>query len=108
MARGDRRPPPAAKIRRWRAYRNAAGTMLGFLDVMLPSGHDHQRLQVNSRRERQTLDCVACTTQTGRDHSAKLNASEKPLWAQIVDFADRDAANRFRDLVLNALRRQPS
>jgi hypothetical protein len=80
--------------------------MLEFLDSMLPSGMIINGCKLMVGANAKHWIALPAQPQTGCDYFAKLNASEKALWAQIVDFADRDAANRFRDLVLNALRRQ--
>jgi hypothetical protein len=94
------------KIRRWQPYRNSAGSVCGFLDEQLPSGLivNGCRLMVGANRKHWIA--LPAQAQTNRDGSAKLDASGKNLWAQIIEFADRAAADRLRDDVLDALRRQ--
>jgi hypothetical protein len=43
--------------------------------------------------------------QTNKDGSPKLDPNGKPVWSQTIEFVDRAAGDRFRDLVLDALRR---
>jgi hypothetical protein len=80
--------------------------MLGFLDVQLPSGMIINGCKLMGGANGKHWIALPAQPQTGRDGSAKLDVGGKPIWAQIVDFADRAAADRFRELVLGALRRQ--
>jgi len=80
--------------------------MLGFLDVQLPSGMIVNGCKLMVGANGRHWVALPAQPQINRDGSAKLDASGKPLWAQILDFADRAGADRFRELVLGALRRQ--
>jgi len=44
--------------------------------------------------------------QLDREGQPRLDPNGKPTYNQIVEFVDRTAADRFRDLVLDALRRE--
>jgi hypothetical protein len=95
-----------AKIRRWRAHPNASGTLLGYLDVETPSGmviHDCRLMRGPADKY---WIAMPATRQTDRDGQPRLDATGKQLWLPVVEFRDRTTADRFRDLVLDALRRQ--
>jgi hypothetical protein len=100
------RPQPTAKIRRWQTLRNSAGTMLGFLSIELPS-----RLIINEARlmiGQNGKHWIArpAVKQVDQDGNRRLDVNGKQLWSPIVEFASRDASEKFRDLVLDALHRQ--
>ena len=99
-------PPPSAKIKRWQPARNAAGTVLGYLDVELPSGMviNGSKLMVGPNGKHWVA--MPSERQLDRDGNRRLDANGKQLWSPIVEFATRDARVRFNELILAALRRQ--
>ena len=100
------RPATAAKIRRWQPFRNPAGTVLGFLSIELPSGlviHD-AKLMVGQAGKHWIA--LPANKQIDKDGNPRLDADGKQLWSPIVEFANRDARDRFHELILAALRRQ--
>ena len=100
------RPASAAKIRRWQPFRNAAGTVLGYLDVELPSGMviNGSKLMVGPNGKHWVA--MPSERQLDRDGNPRLDDNGKQLWSPIVEFATRDARGRFSELVLAALRQQ--
>jgi DNA-binding cell septation regulator SpoVG len=96
----------AARIRRWRPFRNPAGTVLGYLDVELPSGMviNGSKLMVGPNGKYWVA--MPSERQLDRDGNPRLDANGKQLWSPIVEFATRDARGRFSELILEALRRQ--
>jgi hypothetical protein len=96
----------SSKIRRWQPYQNPAGTLCGFADIELPSGMiiNGCKLMVGPRGK--YWIALPAIKQLDAHGNPLLDANNKPRWAAVVEFRDRAAANRFRDLVLEALRRQ--
>jgi hypothetical protein len=97
--------PAVAKIRRWQPYRNSAGTMLGYLDVQLPSGMILNGCKLMVGANSKLWIATPSEKAANKDGSPRLDPKGKQVWAQTVEFVDRPATDRFRDLVLNALRR---
>jgi hypothetical protein len=62
----------------WQAYRSAAGTMLGFLDVMLPSDMIINGCKLMVGANAKHWIALPAQPQTGRDHSAKLTPAKSP------------------------------
>jgi len=98
--------PPSAKIMRWRPARNAAGTVLGYLDVELPSGMviNDAKLMVGPAGKHWIA--LPAIKQTGKDGEPRLDDNGKQLWSPIIEIPSQDARDRFNELVLAALRRQ--
>jgi DNA-binding cell septation regulator SpoVG len=94
------------KIRRWQSFQNPAGTMPGFVSVEMSSGLviNDCKLMVGPNDRRWVA--MPSVKQFDRDGAARLDANGRPTYSQIVEFASPKAADRFRDLVLDALRRQ--
>ena len=99
-------PKTNVKIRRWQSFQNPAGTMLGFVSVEMSSGLviNDCKLMVGPNGRRWVA--MPSVKQFDRDGAARVDANGRPTYSQIVEFARRKAADRFRDLVLDALRRQ--
>jgi hypothetical protein len=102
---GPKTGAPVAKIRRWQPHRNPAGTVLGYLDVQLPSGMIVNGCKLMVGPAGKHWIAPPSQQQTNKDGSPKLDPNGKPIWSQTVEFVDRAASDRFRDLVLDALRR---
>lgn len=100
------RSGPDARIRRWQPYRNSAGTMCGYLDVQLPSGMIVNGCKLMVGPNGKFWVAMPSQKQLDREGRPRLGASGKPTYNQIIEFVDRAAADRFRDLVLDALRRE--
>jgi hypothetical protein len=97
---------PAVKIRRWQPHRNTAGTVVGFLSTETPSGliiNDCKLMIGPAGRHWIALPAIK---QLDRDGNPKLDANGKQAWSPVVEFANRQARERFQDQVLDALRRQ--
>jgi hypothetical protein len=96
---------PHARIRRWRPYRNSAGTLCGYLDVQLPSGMIVNGCKLMVGPAGKFWIATPSEKAANKDGLPTLGPNGKQVWAQTVEFVDRAAADRFRDLVLDALRR---
>jgi hypothetical protein len=99
-------PATAATIRSWRPFRNPAGTILGFLSIELPSGlviNDAKLMVGTAGKHWIALPAIK---QIGKDGEPRVDDNGRQLWSPIVEFATRDARDRFSELILAALRRQ--
>src|SRR6516165_4750555 len=101
---GDKPAHPATRIRKFSPYRNAAGTLLGFLSVERPSGLiiNNCKLMVGPQGRRWIG--MPAVKQLAPDGSPRLGPDGKPVWNQIVEFRDRAIRDRFDRIVLAALR----
>jgi hypothetical protein len=99
-------PAASAKIRRWNAHPNSAGTLLGYLSVELPSGMIVNDLKLMVGPKGRPWIAMPSQRQLDREGNPRTGPDGKQLWLQTIEFATRAAADRFRDLVLDALRRQ--
>ena len=95
-----------AKIRRWQPFQNPARTMLGYLSVQLPSGMIVNDLKLMVGPSGKFWVAMPSQKHLDREGRPRLDANGKPTYNQIIEFVDRAAADRFRDLVLDALRRE--
>jgi DNA-binding cell septation regulator SpoVG len=95
-----------AKIRRWLPYRNAAGTMLGFLSIELPSGLVINDAKLMMGPAGKHWIAMPANKQVDKDGEPKLDAKGKQIWLPVVEIPDRNARERFNALILDALRRQ--
>jgi DNA-binding cell septation regulator SpoVG len=107
-ARPAQRPALAAtvKIRRWYAHPNSAGTLLGYVSAELPSGLIINDLKLMVGPKGQPWIAMPSQRQLDREGNPRSGPNGKQLWSQTIEFTTRAAADRFRDLVLDALRRQ--
>jgi DNA-binding cell septation regulator SpoVG len=98
-------PKPPLKIRRWQPYRNAAGTLLGYLDVELPSGMviNGCKLMIGSSGKRWVA--MPSERHLDRDGKPRLSPDGKPLWSPIVEFVDKATRDSFCAQTLAALQR---
>jgi hypothetical protein len=95
-----------ANIRRWQQYQNPSGTIRGFADIELPSGMIVNGCKLIRGPQGKYWIAPPAIRQVDSDGNPLLDANGKPKWSPIVEFCDRAAADRFRDLGLEALRRQ--
>ena len=102
MLSPERSGPPGAKILRFTPHQ--AGSMLAFLNVELPSGMIVNDLKLMIGPTGKPWLAMPSQKQVDRDGSPRLDANGKQVWSQFVEFASRSAADRFRHLVLDALR----
>jgi hypothetical protein len=102
------RSGPYAQIRRWQPCRIQAGTQLTFLDIELPSGMiiNGCKLMIGPNGKRWIA--MPAERQVDRDSHPRLDVNGKQLWSPIVQFVNREAADRVCNLILDALQRQHS
>jgi len=94
------------KIRQWRPYQNAAGTVLGYLDPQLPSGMIICGCKLMRGQNGKRWIALPAIKQFDQNGEPLLDANGKQIWSPVVEFTDRNARERFTGLVLDALRRQ--
>lgn len=94
------KPVRQAKLRKWTAYRNPAGTMLGFLSVELASGIivNDLKLMVGPKGSR----WIAMPAKQ-RDRG---DATGKAVWDDYLEFRDKATREKFQDQILAVLRRE--
>ena len=109
IARGNRmlspersKPSAGAKILRFTPHQ--AGSMRGFLSVEMPSGLIINDLKLMIGPTGKPWLAMPSQKQLDRDGNPRLDANGKQTYTQFVEFASRSAADRFRHLVLDALR----
>lgn len=102
---GGRPQPPAITLLKWTPRPNAAGTVLGYLNVETASGLRvlDIRLGVGQRGKRYLL--MPAEAQRDRDDRVVLDEHGKARWFPHIDFRDNRVRVRFSDQVLPALRR---
>jgi hypothetical protein len=94
-----------AKIRKFTPYRNAAGTVLGYLDVQLASGMIINGCRLMVGPAGRHWIAPPSQQQTNKDGCPRLDPNGKPIWSQIIEFVDNKTRDRFGELILGALRR---
>lgn len=105
MAR--RRPMTSrVQIRKFTPFRNDAGTVLGFLDAEMPSGMIINGMKLMGGPKGGFWIALPAVKRLNPDGTERLNAKGKVVWDPIVEFANCETADKFRDLVLDALREQ--
>ena len=95
---------PEPRIGKFTPFQNAAGTLLGFVTIELPSGLilNDCKLMVGPQGRRWIG--MPAVKQLDRDGNPRFDANGKPLWNQIVEFRDRAVRDRFNRAVIEALR----
>jgi hypothetical protein len=100
-------PPEArAKILRCQPFVNQARTVLAFLDVETPSGMVIHGLKLMVGPKGSRWLATPANRRLGPDGQPLLNDHGKPVYDPVVEFRDSAARERFRDLVLEALKRE--
>jgi DNA-binding cell septation regulator SpoVG len=94
------------KILRWTSYRNAAGTMLGFVSAKLLSGMIIHELKLMIGPSGKLWIAWPSIKQTNKDGTPKLGPDGKQLWSPIIEFVDKATRDRCGELILEALRHQ--
>jgi hypothetical protein len=88
-----------ARIISWRPWRNPAGTVLGFLSAQMPSGLVIHGLKLMIGPAGKHWVAMPATKREAADGG-------KAAWDPIIEFADREARDRFGAGILAALREQ--
>jgi hypothetical protein len=100
------RQSASTTIRRWQPYRNAAGTIYGFIDVELASGLVINGIKLMVGPAGKYWVAPPALQQRDADGHPLLDPSGKARWAAVIEFRDREARDRFNKTVLAALRQQ--
>jgi DNA-binding cell septation regulator SpoVG len=98
--RHHRRRQP--KLLKWTSY--PSGAMLGFASVQLPSGmivHDLRPM----RGKNGHWVALPSQKQIDRDGRPRTDANGKEIWRALIEFCDRDTANKFRDQIIDLIKR---
>jgi hypothetical protein len=80
--------------------------VLGYLDVEAPSGLIINSCKLMRGPQGAFWIALPAVKQLDPDGNPLVDANGKPRWQPIVEFRARAAADKFRDLVLEAMRRQ--
>jgi hypothetical protein len=96
--------PPLPRIVRWQPYVNPARTMLGFLSAAMPSGMIVNNMKLMVGAKGKPWLAMPSIKRLDRDGNPVLDDRGKPIWDDVVEFADSDARARFQEQVLAALR----
>jgi hypothetical protein len=100
------RQSASTTIRRWQPYRNAAGTIYGFIDVERASGLVINGIKLMVGHAGKYWVAPPAVQQRDKDGAIRLDAGGKATWEAVVAFASREARDRFNECVLAALQRQ--
>ena len=98
------KPSAGAKILRFTPHQ--AGSMLGFLSVEMPSGLIINDLKLMLGPTGKPWLAMPSQKRVDRDGNPVVGPNGKQTYTQTVEFASRSAADRFRHLVLDALRQK--
>jgi DNA-binding cell septation regulator SpoVG len=99
------RPPELPRIK-FTPWRNTAGTVRGLIDATLPSGLVINGMKLMIGPKGKPWVAMPAVKQVGQDGQPQLDANGKALWNQIIQFRDQATRDKFRDLIIEALRRQ--
>jgi DNA-binding cell septation regulator SpoVG len=92
-----------AKLKKWTAHRS--GALIGFVSVQLPSGMIVHDLRLMTGKNGYWI-ALPAMKQVDRDGRPRTDANGKAIFSPIIEFADRIASDRFRDLVIDVIRRE--
>ena len=81
------------------------GSLIAFFSVELASGLVLNGLRLMAK-EGGFWVAMPAQKQTNRDGTDRLDAKGKPIYTQPLEFKDRATSDRFRDAVLDLLRRE--
>jgi DNA-binding cell septation regulator SpoVG len=102
---GLKPPPRGAKILRLTPYRNAAGTMAGFISAGLPSGMVVHGLKLMVGPQGKFWIATPDQKRRDQDDQVVLDARGKAIWDAVIEFRDRNSRDKFNETDLEALRR---
>jgi DNA-binding cell septation regulator SpoVG len=92
-----------AKLKKWTPHRS--GALVAFFSIEMSSG-----LIINDARLMRGKNgywiALPAVKQVDRDGRPRTDANGKAIYSPIIEFADRIAADRFRDLVIDLIRRE--
>jgi hypothetical protein len=88
----------------FKPFKNPGGTMLGWLNLRLPSGLviNDAKLMIGPQGKRWVA--LPAVPQTHADGSPRL-VDGKKAWRQIVEFQSKQVREKFETQILNELRR---
>ncbi len=92
----------SARLKKWTPHRS--GALLGFCSVQLPSGMILHDIRIMAGKNGPWC-AMPAQKQLDRDGRARLDANNKPIYSQIIEFVDRATADKFSSLVLDLVRR---
>jgi DNA-binding cell septation regulator SpoVG len=93
----------AAGLKKRKPYRS--GALLGFWSVQLPSDLILHDIRLMSGRNGAWC-ALPAQKLINRDGRPRLDANNKPIYSQIVEFVDRPTRDRFNGLILDLIRRE--
>jgi hypothetical protein len=101
---GGKPPPPGIKILKFRAWSNPAKTVVGFVDIQLPSGIILNGNKLMRGPAGEPWVAPAAVKQLDKNGEPVLDQRGKAKWQPVVDFASPKVRERFGEAVLTALR----
>ena len=104
MLAPERSKPTCAKILRFTPHQT--GSLRGFLSVEMPSGLIINDLKLMLGPTGKPWLAMPSQKRVDRDGNPVVGPNGKQTYTQTVEFASRSAADRFRHLVLDALRQK--
>jgi hypothetical protein len=97
-------PPPRKlpKLAKWTPCHNESGTLLGYAEVELASGMRDLKIMRGPKGEL----WVALPSKKLFDAAGEpaLGQNGKAVYSQIIEFRDKAAGEKFRDLILDLVR----
>jgi DNA-binding cell septation regulator SpoVG len=78
----------------------------GYIDAQLPSGLVVNGMKLMIGPKGKPWVAMPAVKQVDQDGQPQLDANGKPRWNQIIEFRDQATGDKFRDAILDALRRQ--
>ena len=99
-------PERTFRVLRWIARPNAAGTVLGFCDIELPSGLIIKDIRVGVGPKGTFYTMPPADMARDRDGNPMLDEHGKKRWLARVDFRNGEVRTAFQERVLGALRRE--
>jgi hypothetical protein len=96
----------AFKLLRWLPRPNAAGTVLGYIDIETPSGLQIFDIRLGIGPKGKHYILPPAVEQHDRDGAPMLDERGKPRWFRHVGYRNNHVREQFQDRVLAALRAQ--
>jgi DNA-binding cell septation regulator SpoVG len=97
--------PAAAAVKIPKLTSHRSGSLLAFLSVETASGMIIHDCRLMAGRNGPWV-AMPSKPQLDRDGNPRLDANGRQAYSPIVEFANRATADKFRDLVIEALRRE--